>query len=165
MEEQIIPLRLNVNGTTYRLLVEPRRLLSDVIREDIGLTGTNLGCEHGVCGSCTVLVNGQSARSCLMFAVQADQSEITTVEGLAKNGQMHALQTAFWEKHGLQCGFCTPGFLMTSCELLQKNSAPTEGDIRQALAGNICRCTGYQHIVEAVAAAANTLETAKAEAS
>jgi aerobic carbon-monoxide dehydrogenase small subunit len=153
-DEDFVTIRLTVNGETYRLVVEPRRLLADVLREDLGLTGTNLGCEHGACGSCTVLLDGQSVRSCLLFAVQANGHEVMTVEGLARDGEMHPLQKAFWEKQGLQCGFCTPGFLMTAYELLQRNSNPSEEEIRSALSGNICRCTGYQHIIEAVQSAA-----------
>ncbi len=145
-DEDFVMIRLIVNGETHRLVVEPRRLLADVLREDLGLTGTNLGCEHGVCGSCTVLVDGQSVRSCLMFAVQANGHEVMTVEGLARGGELHPLQQAFWEKQGLQCGFCTPGFLMTAYELLQRNLNPSEEEIRSALSGNICRCTGYQQI-------------------
>ena len=164
-DEDFVTIRLTVNGVTHRLVVEPRRLLADVLREDLGLTGTNLGCEHGVCGSCTVLVDGQSVRSCLMFAVQANGHEVMTVEGLASNGQMHPLQKAFWEQQGLQCGFCTPGFLMTAYELLQHNPDPGEEEIRSALSGNICRCTGYQHIVNAVRAAAQALAQTTAEPS
>jgi carbon-monoxide dehydrogenase small subunit len=156
-EEDFVTIRLSVNGETHRLVVEPRRLLADVLRDDLGLTGTNLGCEHGACGSCTVLVDGQSVRSCLMFAVQANGHEVMTVEGLSRNGAMHPLQQAFWEKQGLQCGFCTPGFLMTAYELLQHNANPNEEEIRDALSGNICRCTGYQHIIEAVQSAAQTM--------
>ncbi len=156
-EEDFVTIRLTVNGETQRLVVEPRRLLADVLREDLGLTGTNLGCEHGACGSCTVLVDGQSVRSCLMFAVQANGHEVMTVEGLARNGELHPLQQAFWEKQGVQCGFCTPGFLMTAYELLQRNPNPGKEEIRDALSGNICRCTGYQHIVEAVQSAAQTM--------
>ncbi len=164
-DEDFMTIRLTVNGVTHRLVVEPRRLLADVLREDLGLTGTNLGCEHGACGSCTVLVDGQSVRSCLMFAVQTNGHEVMTVEGLALNGQMHPLQKAFWEQHGLQCGFCTPGFLMTAYELLQHNPDPSEEEIRSALSGNICRCTGYQHIVNAVRAAAQALTQTTAEPS
>lgn len=159
-EEDFVTLRLTVNGETQRLVVEPRRLLADVLREDLGLTGTNLGCEHGACGSCTVLVDGQSVRSCLMFAVQANGREVTTVEGLAHDGELHPLQQAFWEKQGVQCGFCTPGFLMTAYELLQRNPNPSEAEIRNALSGNICRCTGYQHIIEAVQNAARSMAEA-----
>ncbi len=161
-EEDFVTIRLIVNGETHRLVVEPRRLLADVLREDLALTGTNLGCEHGACGSCTVLVDGQSVRSCLMFAVQANGHEVMTVEGLARDGKMHPLQQAFWEKQGLQCGFCTPGFLMTAYELLQHNPDPSEEEIRDALSGNICRCTGYQHIIEAVQSAAQSMAEAGA---
>ena len=156
-EEDFETIRLTVNGETHRLVVEPRRLLADVLREDLGLTGTNLGCEHGACGSCTVLVDGQSVRSCLMFAVQAIGHEVMTVEGLTRDGELHPLQQAFWEKQGVQCGFCTPGFLMTAYELLQRNPNPSEEEIRDALSGNICRCTGYQHIIEAVQSAAQVM--------
>jgi carbon-monoxide dehydrogenase small subunit len=160
MEEDFMPIRLTVNGVTYRLFVEPRRLLADALREDLGLTGTNLGCEQGVCGSCTVLMDGVSVRSCLLFAVQADGHEVMTVEGLAQHGEMHPIQKAFWEEQGLQCGFCTPGFLLTTYELLQQNPDPSEEEIRRALSGNICRCTGYQHIIAAVRAAARALAPA-----
>jgi len=164
-DEDFVVIRLTVNGVAHRLVVEPRRLLADVLREDLGLTGTNLGCEHGACGSCTVLLDGQSVRSCLMFAVQANGHEVMTVEGLVSNGQMHPLQKAFWEQQALQCGFCTPGFLMTAYELLQRNPNPDEEEIRSALSGNICRCTGYQHIVNAVKAAAQSLTQTTAEPS
>ena len=164
-EDDFVTIRLAVNGVTHHLVVEPRRLLADVLREDLGLTGTNIGCEHGVCGSCTVLVDGQSVRSCLMFAVQANGHEVMTVEGLSHSGEMHPLQKAFWEQQGLQCGFCTPGFLMTAYELLQHNPNPSEEEVRSALSGNICRCTGYQHIVNAVQAAAQALAQTTAEPS
>ena len=164
-DDDFVTIRLTVNGVTHHLVVEPRRLLADVLREDLGLTGTNIGCEHGVCGSCTVLVDGQSVRSCLMFAVQATGHEVMTVEGLSRAGEMHPLQKAFWEQQGLQCGFCTPGFLMTAYELLQHNPNPSEEEVRSALSGNICRCTGYQHIVNAVRAAAQALAEADAEPS
>jgi aerobic-type carbon monoxide dehydrogenase small subunit (CoxS/CutS family) len=153
-QDDIMMIRVTVNGTPHRLLVEPRRTLLDMLREDLGLTGTHAGCEHGSCGACTVLFDGQTVRSCLMFAVQANNHEVMTIEGLAHGGQMHPLQQAFWEQQGLQCGFCTPGFLMTAYELLRKNPNPSEEEIRTALSGNICRCTGYQHIVDAVRAAA-----------
>jgi carbon-monoxide dehydrogenase small subunit len=160
--EDFVTIRLSVNGETHRLVVEPRRLLADVLREDLGLTGTSLGCEHGACGSCTVLVDGQSVRSCLMFAVQANGHEVMTVEGLTRDGELHPLQQAFWEKQGVQCGFCTPGFLMTAYELLQHNPNPSEEEIRYALSGNICRCTGYQHIIEAVQSAAQAMTASAA---
>jgi carbon-monoxide dehydrogenase small subunit len=155
MDAEVRAIQLTVNGRKRHAAVEPRRLLSDCIREDLGLTGTNLGCEQGVCGSCTVLVDGQSVRSCLMFAVQADGSEVTTVEGLSNGDGLGDIQNAFWENHSLQCGFCTPGMLITATELLERNPQPDEQEIRSALSGNLCRCTGYQHIVDAIQGAAN----------
>lgn len=149
---------LTVNGKSYTRTVEPRLLLSDLIRHEIGLTGTHVGCEHGACGACTVLFNGDAVRSCLTFAVQADGAEIMTVEGLAtKEGELHPIQASFWEAHGLQCGFCTPGFLMTLVPYLKENPNPTEEEVREAISGNICRCTGYQNIVKAVKLAAEKL--------
>jgi aerobic carbon-monoxide dehydrogenase small subunit len=145
---------LTVNGMRHELAVEPRRLLVDCLRDDLGLTGTHIGCEHGVCGTCTVLVNDETVRSCLMLAVQADGATITTVEGLATDGTLHPLQQAFREAQGLQCGFCTPGMLMLAWELLRDHPAPSEAEIREALSANLCRCTGYQSIVEAVQLAA-----------
>ena len=145
---------LTVNGVRHELAVEPRRLLVDCLRDDLGLTGTHIGCEHGVCGTCTVLVDGETVRSCLMLAVQADGASVTTVEGLATDGALHPLQEAFREAQGLQCGFCTPGMLMLACELLRENASPTEAEIREAISANLCRCTGYQGIVEAVQLAA-----------
>jgi aerobic carbon-monoxide dehydrogenase small subunit len=146
---------VTVNGTTYQRAVEPRLLLSDFIRQDLGLTGIHVGCEHGVCGACTVLFDGQPVRSCIMLAAQADGHEITTVEGLTPDAeQLHPLQAAFREAHGLQCGFCTPGILMTLLPFLEEHPNPTDQEIRDALSGNLCRCTGYQHIVEAVKLAA-----------
>jgi carbon-monoxide dehydrogenase small subunit len=151
-------LRATVNGRPLEADVEPRRLLADVLREDAHLYGTHLGCEHGVCGACTVLVDGEPVRSCLMLAVQADGAEITTVEGLAPDGALHPLQEAFREHHALQCGFCTPGFLMTALHLLRERpDIEDEGEIREALAGNLCRCTGYSNIVDAVRDAAQRL--------
>ena len=150
MDAEVKAIQLTVNGRKRVAAVEPRRLLSDCLREDLGLTGTNLGCEQGVCGSCTVLVDGESVRSCLMFAVQADGSEVQTVEGLADGAELSPLQAAFWQHHGLQCGFCTPGMLITASELLERNPQPDEAEIRDALSGNLCRCTGYQHIVDAI---------------
>ena len=138
----------------YERTVEPRLLLSDFLRYDLGLTGTHVGCEHGVCGACTVLFDGEPVRSCLMFAVQADGHEITTVEGLGTPENLHPLQEAFWEAHGVQCGFCTPGFLMSLVPFLKQNPDPTEEEIREAISGNLCRCTGYQNIVDAVKLAA-----------
>jgi carbon-monoxide dehydrogenase small subunit len=151
---QSISIRLMVNGIQHELVIPPRRLLVDVLRRDLGLTGTHAGCEHGVCGTCTVLVDGQSVRSCLMLAVQADGTQILTVEGLAQAEKLHPLQEAFREAQGLQCGFCTPGMLLISYELLQHNSSPTEEEIREAISANLCRCTGYQGIIEAVQLAA-----------
>jgi aerobic carbon-monoxide dehydrogenase small subunit len=156
---QIFPVRITVNEKVYQRQVEPRLLLSDFLRHELGLTGTHVGCEHGVCGACTILFDGESARSCLMFAVQADGHEITTVEGLANDkDNLHPLQQAFWEAHGLQCGYCTPGILMTLVPFLKQNPTPTEEEIRHALSGNLCRCTGYQHIVDAVKLAAEKLK-------
>lgn len=150
----------SVNGERVRLDIEPRRTLADTLREDCGLTGTHLGCEHGVCGACTVLVDGQPARACLMFGVQADGSTVTTVEGLeGEDGELHPLQEAFVEHHGLQCGFCTPGMLMSALHLLDADPAPGRETIREEMSGNICRCTGYQGIVDAVAAAAQALSS------
>ena len=149
---------VTVNGSRYDLQVETRLTLVDCLRHHIGLSGTHVGCEHGVCGACTVLFDGQAVRSCLMFAVQADGAVVTTVEGLAsENGQLHPLQQAFHDNHGLQCGFCTPGMLMTLLEFLQHNPAPTEAEVREALSGNLCRCTGYQGIVAAALDAAGRL--------
>ena len=147
--------QLTVNGASRRMLVEPRKTLADALREDLGLTGTHLGCEHGVCGACTILLDGEAVRSCLMFAVQADGSDIVTVEGLAgPDGRLSDVQTAMHECHGLQCGFCTPGFVVTITALLEREPEPDDETIRDALSGNLCRCTGYQGIVKAVRAAA-----------
>ena len=145
---------LTVNGTAYTRELEPRLLLSDFLRHELGLTGTHVGCEHGVCGACTILFDGTAVRSCLMLAVQANGHVLQTVESLGTPDNLHPLQQAFHEAHGLQCGFCTPGFLMTLIPFLQQNPNPTEAEIRQALSGNLCRCTGYQHIVDAVKIAA-----------
>jgi carbon-monoxide dehydrogenase small subunit len=154
-------MHVTVNGVQYEAEVEPRLLLADFLRHHLRLTGTHIGCEHGVCGACTVLVNGQSVRSCLLFTPQVNGAEITTVEGLASQGQLSPLQEAFREHHALQCGFCTPGMLMTAYELLQHSPRPTEAEIRQALSGNLCRCTGYQNIVQAIrAASASAVESA-----
>ena len=150
--------RVTVNGTPYEREVEPRLTLADFLRHELGLTGTHLGCEHGICGACTVLVDGNTARGCLMLAVQADGAEIRTVEGLAlKDGTLHVLQQAFHEHHGLQCGFCTPGMLMTLVEFLGETPDPSEEELREALSGNLCRCTGYHGIVEAALDAAAKL--------
>jgi carbon-monoxide dehydrogenase small subunit len=143
-------IRVLVNGTAYDQPVEPRRLLSDFLRDTLGLTGTHVGCEHGVCGACTVILDGDSVRSCLLFAVQADGCALETVEGLGTIEELHGLQQAFREHHALQCGFCTPGMLMTAIDLLRKRPLATDGEIREGLSGNLCRCTGYQHIVDAI---------------
>jgi len=150
---------VTVNGTQYERAVEPRLLLSDFLRHELGLTGTHVGCEHGVCGTCTVIFDGQAVRSCLMFAVQADGHEIQTVEGLGTMDDLHPLQESFREAHGVQCGFCTPGVLMTLTPFLKENPDPTEAEIREAISGNLCRCTGYQHIVDAAKLAAEKMET------
>ncbi|MBI1723946.1 MAG: (2Fe-2S)-binding protein [Gemmatimonadetes bacterium] len=151
---------LSVNGATRTAEVEPRALLAHVLRDDLDLTGTHIGCDTSQCGACTVLIDGRAVKSCTMLAVQAEGCQITTIEGLATNGNLHPLQQAFWEKHGLQCGFCTPGMIMTAVDLLAQNSNPSEGEIRHAIEGNYCRCTGYQNIVAAIQAAAATLRGA-----
>jgi carbon-monoxide dehydrogenase small subunit len=153
---------LTINGTAYHGEAEPRLLLADFIREVCQLTGTHVGCEHGVCGACTILMNGEPVRSCLTFAVQANGAELATVEGLAApDGTLHPLQEAFREHHGLQCGFCTPGVLMTAIYLLRENPTPTEREIREGIAGSLCRCTGYEGIIRAIAAAAPVLAAAR----
>jgi aerobic-type carbon monoxide dehydrogenase small subunit (CoxS/CutS family) len=154
MTSQTCTIRLTVNGDPRVAEVEPRRLLVDFLREDLGLTGTHIGCEQGVCGSCTVLVNGASVYACITLAVQADGADVSTVEGLAAGGELHPLQDEFSEKQGLQCGFCTPGMLMLAQEILAQNPDPTAEQVRAAIASNLCRCTGYQFITEAVLAAA-----------
>ena len=153
---------LTVNGRSYTREIEPRLLLSDFLRHELDLTGTHVGCEHGVCGACTILFDGQPVRSCIMFAVQAAGHELTTIEGLAPesavNGKgLHPIQEAFWESHGLQCGFCTPGFILTLVPYLQENPDPSEMEVREVLSGNLCRCTGYQHIVDAALLAAKKI--------
>ena len=145
---------VTVNGRKYEARIEPRLLLSDFLRDTLGLTGTHVGCEHGVCGACTILVNGDSVRSCLMLAVRADGAEVVTVEGLGSRDQLNALQNEFRDKHGLQCGFCTPGMLISGMDLLRKYPLASDAEIRQGLSGNLCRCTGYQNIVAAIRAAA-----------
>ena len=145
---------VTVNGVAYTRDVEPRMLLVDFIRDAVGLTGTNIGCDTSQCGACTIHLDGMAVKSCTMLAVQADGSTITTIEGLAKNGQLHAVQQAFWDQHGLQCGYCTPGMIMAAVKLVENNPGITEEQIRHGLEGNICRCTGYQNIVRAVAQAA-----------
>jgi len=154
----LIPISLKVNGTRFERAVEPRRLLSDFLREDLDLKATHVGCEHGVCGTCTVLLDGEAVRSCLSFAVQADGCEVRTADGLAQGGKLSALQQAFWEKHGLQCGFCTPGMLMVATELLERNARPTKAEIEEAISSNLCRCTGYYNIVESVQRAAEMMQ-------
>jgi carbon-monoxide dehydrogenase small subunit len=154
---------LQVNGEPHRVLAEPRKLLCDVLREDCGLTGTHVGCEHGVCGACTVLIDGGPVRSCLIYAVQAEGAAITTIEGVAADGRLTALQRCLHELHGLQCGFCTPGIVLTMQAWLAENPDPTDAEIRDALSGNLCRCTGYHNIVAAVAAAARLRRTEAAE--
>ena len=161
---QTMTVRVTVNGVEYERTIETRLLLSDFLRHELGLTGTHVGCEHGVCGACTILFDGAAARSCIMFAVQADGHEVETVEALGTPDSLHPIQQAFWETHGLQCGFCTPGFLMTLVPYLQENPSPTDEQIREALSGNLCRCTGYQHIVEAVKLASEKM-AAKAQTS
>ncbi len=150
------PISVTVNGAEKTHEVEPRLLLVDYLRDVLELTGTNIGCDTSQCGACTVLVDGQAVKSCTVLAVQADGSSITTIEGLAQNGKMHALQEAFWEKHGLQCGFCTPGMILAAEDLLSNNPNPSEAEVRHGLEGNLCRCTGYQNIVAAVLAAAES---------
>jgi aerobic-type carbon monoxide dehydrogenase small subunit (CoxS/CutS family) len=149
-----------VNGVRYEREVEARRLLVDFLREDLDLVGTHVGCEHGVCGTCTVLMNGESIRSCITFAVQADGHELTTVEGLIGNGEMHPLQEAFWEKQGLQCGYCTPGMLLRASEILAENPDPSREEVKEAISSNLCRCTGYAFIVDSVLEAAQRMRAA-----
>jgi aerobic carbon-monoxide dehydrogenase small subunit len=150
-------IRLRVNGASHDILAEPRKLLSDALRDDLGLTGTHVGCEHGICGACTVLVDGRPMRSCLLFAVQMSRHEITTIEAVAKEGNLSLFQAALHEEHGLQCGFCTPGIVMTVEAYLRELPEASEADIRALLSGNLCRCTGYQNIVRAVLKAARSL--------
>lgn len=153
-----LEIQFTLNGNPHTAVVEPRMLLADYLRNEAKLTGTHVGCEHGACGACTILLDGKAVRSCLMFAVQADGHEISTVESLTDDPeQLHPLQEAFRDAHGLQCGFCTPGILMTMIPFLKNNPSPTEEDVREALSGNLCRCTGYQHIVDAVLLAADRM--------
>ncbi|MCK8669620.1 (2Fe-2S)-binding protein [Rhodococcus sp. HM1] len=153
-----VDIEVRINGTSFRRTVPPRLTLADFLRVDCGLTGTHLGCEHGVCGACTVMLDGEAVRACLVFAVQADGSEITTIEGIAEpDGTLSPVQAAFRDHHGLQCGFCTPGFVVTASAFLRDNPSPTDDEIREALSGNICRCTGYQGIIAAVKAAVGTV--------
>ena len=153
----LFKLSLTVNGKEYEREIEPRLLLSDFLRHELGMTGTHVGCEHGVCGACTILFDGDPVRSCLMFAVQAHGHDLLTVEGLGTIDNLHPIQQAFWEAHGLQCGFCTPGILTTLVPFLEENPDPSQEEIRSAISGNLCRCTGYQHIVEAVQLAADKM--------
>jgi carbon-monoxide dehydrogenase small subunit len=149
---------VTVNGRAYERIVPVRKTLADFIREDLALTGTHLGCEHGVCGACTILLDGRAVRSCLLLAVQAEGHELTTIEGMAApGGELHPIQQAFWEHHGLQCGFCTPGMVLATADLLASNPDPTEQEVREHMAGNICRCTGYHFIVDSILAAAERL--------
>ncbi|ACM05219.1 MAG: (2Fe-2S)-binding protein [Thermomicrobium sp.] len=150
---------VTVNGVTYTHDVEPRLLLVHYLRDVLNLTGTHIGCDTSQCGACTVLMNGKAVKSCTIFAVQADGAEITTIEGLARDGQLHPVQEGFWEKHGLQCGYCTPGMIMTAVDFLQRNPNPTEEEIRHAIEGNLCRCTGYQNIVRAIQYAAEKMRS------
>ena len=151
-----VPIGVRVNGTERRAAVEPRLTLADFLRDRCHLTGTHLGCEHGVCGACTVLLDGEAVRSCLVFAVQADGAEVTTIEGIADDGELSPVQAAFRDQHGLQCGFCTPGFVLSATAFLRDNPDPTDDEIRTGLSGNLCRCTGYQGILAAIRAAAGT---------
>ena len=152
--------KVRVNGVAYEQTVEARKTLVDFLREDVGLTGTNVGCEHGVCGACTILFNGEAVRSCIMLAVQADGAELGTIEGLAEDGEFHPLQQAFHENHGLQCGFCTPGVLMVALDFLRLNPSPSDQEIREAISAVLCRCTGYRDIVRSIASAAGKMRTA-----
>ena len=157
-----IQIRLNINGQDYTVSVEPRRTLVDVIRDDCGQTGTHIGCEHGICGACTIILDGEAVRSCLMFAIQADGKRIRTVEGLADGDKLHPLQTAFMAHHALQCGFCTPGFLMLAVNALETNPNITDEEILEVLSSNLCRCTGYQNIIKAVRSTAHEMRRAAA---
>jgi len=152
-------LAINVNGVSHSMEVEPRTLLVQLLREDLSLTGTHVGCDTSQCGACTVLVDGDAVKSCTMLALQADGAAVTTIEGMATDGALHPLQTGFWEKHGLQCGFCTPGMIMTAADLLSRNPDPSDDEIRHAIEGNFCRCTGYQNIVAAIREAARLTAT------
>ena len=149
-----VPISVTVNGRRHELEAEPRTLLVHLLREDLLLTGTHVGCDTSQCGACTVLIDGASAKSCTVLAVQADGAEVTTIEGLARDGELHPLQEAFWNEHGLQCGYCTPGMILSGVDLLERHPNPSEEEIRRGLDGNLCRCTGYEHIVNAVQAAA-----------
>ena len=157
MEGPVVKIRINLNGTWHEHDIEPRLLLVHYLREVAGLTGTHIGCETSICGACTVLLNGEAVKSCTLLAAQADGAEIVTIEGLATNGQLHPLQQGFWEEHGLQCGFCTPGMILAAYQLLSRTPHPSREEIRRGLEGNLCRCTGYQHIVKAVETAAQKM--------
>jgi aerobic-type carbon monoxide dehydrogenase small subunit (CoxS/CutS family) len=159
---QTVDVRLTVNGKSYSGQCEPRTLLIDFLRDNLSLTGTHAGCEHGVCGACTILFNGEAARSCIMLAAQADGSEIVTIEGLARDGKLHPVQQAFHEHHALQCGFCTPGMLIAAIDFLQTNPSPSKEEVREGLSAVLCRCTGYQNIVTAVMAAAAQMQSERA---
>ncbi|HUP99631.1 MAG TPA: (2Fe-2S)-binding protein [Aeromicrobium sp.] len=150
------PVKIRVNGSLIAREVEPRLLLVQFLREELGLTGTHVGCETSICGACTVLVDGQSAKSCTLLAVQVDGGEVTTIEGLAKNGELHPVQQGFWDCHGLQCGFCTPGMIVSGAQLLERQKHPTRAEICRGIEGNLCRCTGYSHIIDAIAKAAKS---------
>ncbi len=158
-----VPIRVNINGALHALEVEPRLLLVDLLREELNLTGTHIGCDTSYCGACTVLLNGATVKSCTVFAIQADQGDVITVEGLARNGELHPIQKAFSECHGLQCGYCTPGLLMSTYYLLSRNPHPKRKDIRKAIAGNTCRCTGYQNVLKAIEAAAESMGKGQAK--
>ncbi len=153
-QEQLVAIRVKVNGKEHKLQVEPRLLLVELLRENLDLTGTHVGCDTSYCGACTVLLNGKAVKSCTVLAVHADGGEVLTVEGLARNGELHPIQKAFGDSYGLQCGYCTPGLLISTYQLLQRNSNPSDKDIRKAIAGNTCRCTGYQNVFKAIRAAA-----------
>ncbi len=157
---ETVPITVRVNGRERTAAVEPRLLLVHFLRETLNLTGTHVGCDTSQCGACTVLLDGRSAKSCTVFAVQADGEEVQTIEGLAAGGDLHPLQDGFWEEHGLQCGYCTPGMIMSALNLLRDNPAPSDAEIREGISGNICRCTGYQHIVNAIRSAAERMATA-----
>src|SRR5262250_3301095 len=157
-ERCAMKISITVNGTTHHSDIEPRVLLVHYLRDVLNLTGTHVGCETSLCGACTVLLDGQAVKSCTMLAVQADGSTVTTIEGLAQNGELHPVQNGFWEHHGLQCGYCTPGMIMAAAQILQRNPDPSPEEIRQGLEGNLCRCTGYQHIVEAIQYAAGKMK-------
>jgi carbon-monoxide dehydrogenase small subunit len=156
-----LPVKTTINGQTHSHEVEPRLLLVHYIRETVGLTGTHVGCDTSQCGACIILMDGQAVKACTLFAVQADGAKITTIEGLAKNGELHPIQLGFWEKHGLQCGFCTPGMIMTTCQMLERYPNPSEEQIRHQLEGNLCRCTGYHNIVKAIQWAAEQMAAGK----